>query len=162
MLFVRVYAPGDVVQEDDVIAQIETDKVTIDVKFTGKSGKITALAVGEGDTVVVGQKVADFEEGDFGDGGGGGSSSSAAASEPEPAAAAAPPPPPKQQPAAAPPKPPTPPPTPKQQAPPAPKVSRLTTHMVLTPWSACSFSQAVAHALTGHRWVLCSSTALLP
>jgi 2-oxoglutarate dehydrogenase E2 component (dihydrolipoamide succinyltransferase) len=108
---------GDVVQEDDVIAQIETDKVTIDVKFTGKSGKITGLAVGEGDTVVVGQKVADFEEGDFG---GGGSKPAAA---PEPAAEAAPPPP-KQQPAAAAPAPPSPPPTPKQQAAPAPKVGR--------------------------------------
>lgn len=111
--------PGDVVHEDDVIAQIETDKVTIDVKFSGKSGKITALAVGEGDTVVVGQKVAEFEEGDFG-GAASSSSSSAAAAEPEPAAAA-PPPPPKQQPAAAAPAPPTPPPTPKQQAAPAPK-----------------------------------------
>jgi pyruvate/2-oxoglutarate dehydrogenase complex dihydrolipoamide acyltransferase (E2) component len=109
------------VHEDDVIAQIETDKVTIDVKFSGKSGKITALAVGEGDTVVVGQKVAEFEEGDFG-GAASSSSSSAAAAEPEPAAAAVPPPPPKQQPAAAAPAPPTPPPTPKQQAAPAPKV----------------------------------------
>jgi 2-oxoglutarate dehydrogenase E2 component (dihydrolipoamide succinyltransferase) len=26
---------GDAVKEDDVIAQIETDKVTIDVKYTG-------------------------------------------------------------------------------------------------------------------------------
>jgi hypothetical protein len=42
---------GDVVQEDDVIAQIETDKVTIDVKFTAKSGKITQVLVAEGDTV---------------------------------------------------------------------------------------------------------------
>lgn len=112
--------PGDVVQEDDVIAQIETDKVTIDVKFTGKSGKITTLSVAEGDTVVVGQKVAEFEEGDFG--GGGSSSTAAAASAPEPAAAAAPPPPPpqQQQPAAAAP-PPPPPPPPKPQAAAAPK-----------------------------------------
>lgn len=28
-----VLAPGDEVQEDDIIAQIETDKVTIDVKY---------------------------------------------------------------------------------------------------------------------------------
>lgn len=113
-------------QEDDVIAQIETDKVTIDVKFTGKSGKITTLSVAEGDTVVVGQKVAEFEEGDFG--GGGSSSTAAAASAPEPAAAAAPPPPPpqQQQPAAAAP-PPPPPPPPKPQAAAAPKVG-LHTH----------------------------------
>jgi 2-oxoglutarate dehydrogenase E2 component (dihydrolipoamide succinyltransferase) len=26
---------GDTVKEDDVIAQIETDKVTIDIKYTG-------------------------------------------------------------------------------------------------------------------------------
>lgn len=108
---------GDTVQEDDVVAQIETDKVTIDVKFTGKSGKITSLAVAEGDTVVVGQKVAEFEEGDFG--GGSSTAAAAAAPEPEPAAAAAPPTP-KQQPAAA--AAPPPPPPPKPQAPPAPKV----------------------------------------
>lgn len=115
---------GDVVQEDDIIAQIETDKVTIDVKFTGKSGKITSLSVAEGDTVVVGQKVADFEEGDFG---GGSSTAAAAASEPEPAAAAAPPPPPQQQqPAAAAPPPPPPPPPPKPQAAAAPKVGLYT------------------------------------
>ncbi|WIA43874.1 hypothetical protein OEZ86_010287 [Tetradesmus obliquus] len=81
--------PGDTVQEDDVIAQIETDKVTIDVKFTGKSGRISTLLVAEGDTVVVGQAVASVEEGDFGS-----SSSSApaaAAEEEAPAAAAAPP-----------------------------------------------------------------------
>lgn len=100
---------GDTVKEDDVIAQIETDKVTIDVKFTGKSGKISQVLVAEGDTVVVGQPVASVEEGDFGS-----SSSSSAAAAPEaeapaaaaepapaaaaapkPAAAAAPPPPPK-------------------------------------------------------------------
>jgi hypothetical protein len=108
---------GDVVKEDDVIAQIETDKVTIDVKFTGKAGKITTLAVAEGDTVVVGQKVAEFEEGDFG-----GSAPAAAAAAPEPEAAAAPPPP-EQQPAAAAAQPPSPPPTPKAQPPAAPKVS---------------------------------------
>jgi 2-oxoglutarate dehydrogenase E2 component (dihydrolipoamide succinyltransferase) len=78
---------GDTVMEDDVIAQIETDKVTIDVKFTGKGGRISAVLVAEGDTVVVGQAVASVEEGDFGS-----SSSSPAAAEAEaeaPAAAAA-------------------------------------------------------------------------
>lgn len=108
---------GDVVKEDDVIAQIEADKVTIDVKFTGKAGKITTLAVAEGDTVVVGQKVAEVEEGDFG------GSAPAAAAAPEPEAAAAAPPPPSQQPAAAAAQPPSPPPTSKAQSPAAPKVS---------------------------------------
>eukprot|EP00775_Hariotina_reticulata_P007670 gene7670-7872_t len=55
--------PGDIVQEDDVIAQIETDKVTIDVKFTAKSGKVTSILVAEGDTVTVGQPVAQVEPG---------------------------------------------------------------------------------------------------
>jgi 2-oxoglutarate dehydrogenase E2 component (dihydrolipoamide succinyltransferase) len=102
----QLYA-GDTVKEDDVIAQIETDKVTIDVKFAGKSGKISQVLVAEGDTVVVGQAVASVEEGDFGSSS---SSSSAAAAEaeapaaaaepapaaaaPKPGAAAAPPPPP--------------------------------------------------------------------
>lgn len=117
MPHIAAAAAGDVVQEDDVIAQIETDKVTIDVKFTGKSGKITTLAVAEGDTVVVGQKVAEFEEGDFGS-----APAAAKAAAPEPEAAAAAPPPPKQQPAAAA-QPPSPPPTPKAQPPAASKVS---------------------------------------
>lgn len=84
------------VGEDDVIAQIETDKVTIDVKFTGKSGRITAVAVAEGDTVIVGQKVMEFEEGDFGTSSC--AAAPAAAEEPAAAAAAPPSPPPKQQP----------------------------------------------------------------
>lgn len=128
-----INTPGDVVQEDDVVAQIETDKVTIDVKFTGKSGKITSLAVAEGDTVVVGQKVAEFEEGDFG-GGGAPAAAAAAAAAPQEAAAAPPTPPPtpppkqQQQPAAATP----PPPPPKPQAPAAPQV--------------CMFSEISQHA----------------
>lgn len=95
--------PGDTVAEDDVIAQIETDKVTIDVKFTGKSGKISELLVAEGDTVVVGQAVAKVEEGDFGSSSSSSSSQAEAAAEPPPAAAAAAPspPPPKAEPAAA-------------------------------------------------------------
>jgi 2-oxoglutarate dehydrogenase E2 component (dihydrolipoamide succinyltransferase) len=130
---------GDTVQEDDVVAQIETDKVTIDVKFTGKSGKITSLAVAEGDTVVVGQKVAEFEEGDFG----GGGSSKAAAPEPEPEPAApapaAAPPPPKQQPAA--PAAATQPPPPKPQAPPAPKVGSLVNVLLWVAWSSMAQRQ---------------------
>ncbi|KAF8061067.1 dihydrolipoyllysine-residue succinyltransferase component of 2-oxoglutarate dehydrogenase complex 2 [Scenedesmus sp. PABB004] len=87
--------PGDVVAEDDVIAQIETDKVTIDVKFGGKSGRLTEVLVAEGDTVVVGQAVARVEEGDFG-----GAAPAAAAPAPD-APADAPPPPKAAAPAAA-------------------------------------------------------------
>eukprot|EP00879_Flechtneria_rotunda_P007677 GHRR01008050.1.p1 GENE.GHRR01008050.1~~GHRR01008050.1.p1 ORF type:complete len:443 (+),score=198.63 GHRR01008050.1:503-1831(+) len=99
---------GDVVQEDDVIAQIETDKVTIDVKFSGKSGKISEVTVKEGDTVVVGQQVAKVEEGDFTADSGAAAAKPAAA---EPAGAAQAPPSddaqkPKQQQSAAAPKPP--------------------------------------------------------
>ncbi len=45
---------GDVVKEDDVIAQLETDKVTIDVKYTGKQpGIINSLQVKPQDVVQV-------------------------------------------------------------------------------------------------------------
>ena len=47
---------------DEVIAQIETDKVTIDVRAPF-SGKVTSLEVKEGDSVVVGQVVCKVEEG---------------------------------------------------------------------------------------------------
>lgn len=51
--------PGDYVQDDDVIAQIETDKVTIDVKYTeGQGGTIKEMLVKEEDSVTVGQAMA--------------------------------------------------------------------------------------------------------
>jgi len=54
---------GDVVAEDDVIAQIETDKVTIDVKYTAPApGTVGQVLVKDGDTVVVGQAVATVEQ----------------------------------------------------------------------------------------------------
>lgn len=57
---------GDIVKEDDVIAQIETDKVTIDVKYTlTKPGKVERLLVDEAETVIVGQPVAVVEQGHF-------------------------------------------------------------------------------------------------
>ncbi len=50
--------PGDYVQNDDVIAQIETDKVTIDVKYTeAEGGTVKQLLVNNDDTVTVGQPV---------------------------------------------------------------------------------------------------------
>ncbi|GFR44163.1 hypothetical protein Agub_g5333 [Astrephomene gubernaculifera] len=82
---------GDAVKEDDVIAQIETDKVTIDVKYTGKgSGVISQILINTSDLVKVGQQVAVVEVG---------------AAPAAPAAAAAAPPPPPPQPAAEAPKP---------------------------------------------------------
>ena len=58
---------------DEVLAQIETDKVTIDVRYTtGKAGKLTKMLIKEEDTVSVGQEVAVVEEGAEGSSGGGG------------------------------------------------------------------------------------------
>lgn len=55
--------PGDYVKVDDIIMQIETDKVTIDVRST-TNGTIEKLLVNEGDTVSVGAPVAIVIEGD--------------------------------------------------------------------------------------------------
>jgi len=58
-----IKGPGDSVFEDDVIAQLETDKVTIDVKYQrGTPGIIKSINFGEGDTVEVGQAFAVVEE----------------------------------------------------------------------------------------------------
>jgi 2-oxoglutarate dehydrogenase E2 component (dihydrolipoamide succinyltransferase) len=55
--------PGDVVVEDDVIAQLETDKVTMDIKYQNKTpGIVKAIQAAEGDTVTVGQAFAVVEE----------------------------------------------------------------------------------------------------
>ena len=48
--------PGDAVAEDAVVAQIETDKVTVDVRAPS-AGVVAAVLVAEGDSVVVGQLV---------------------------------------------------------------------------------------------------------
>ena len=58
---------GDDVSTDEVIARLETDKVSIDVRSTG-SGKISAVNVKQGDTVHVGDVL--FEGDDAGGGGG--------------------------------------------------------------------------------------------
>ncbi|MEW5303714.1 MAG: hypothetical protein WDW36_006379 [Sanguina aurantia] len=74
---------GDAVKEDDVIAQIETDKVTIDVKYTGKApGVVSSVNVKEQDTVEMGRLVAVVEEGVI--------APKAAAEAPKPPAAEAP------------------------------------------------------------------------
>ena len=50
-------AAGDAVGEDEVIVQVETDKVTIDIRSPG-AGVVEEILVAEDDTVVVGQPVA--------------------------------------------------------------------------------------------------------
>lgn len=52
---------GDKVQENDVIAQIETDKVTIDIKAP-KDGTVLGLLVKVDDTVTPGQLIAMVDE----------------------------------------------------------------------------------------------------
>jgi len=54
--------PGDHVSEDEVVVQIETDKVTVDVPAP-TSGKITALLCAEDDTVEVGAPLFEMEAG---------------------------------------------------------------------------------------------------
>lgn len=55
--------PGDAVVEDDVIAQLDTDKVTMDIKYQEKApGVVKAILVEEGATVQVGQAFAEVEE----------------------------------------------------------------------------------------------------
>ena len=90
-------SPGDAVEADEVVAQIETDKVTIDVRAPA-AGVLDAYKVGEGDTVTVGQALATFTPG------GAGAPAKAAAA---PAAAAP-----------RPPRPPRPPPRPPRRRPP--------------------------------------------
>jgi len=69
--------PGDTVAVDDIIAQIETDKVTIDVR-SPEAGVIEKLVVKMGDTVTPGTVVALVTKGE-----------GAAGAEAAPAAAAA-------------------------------------------------------------------------
>lgn len=57
------WAAGDIVQEDDVIAQLETDKVVIDIKYQKKEpGQIAEILAKEGDTVNVGQEFAKIDD----------------------------------------------------------------------------------------------------
>lgn len=59
---------GDYVEQDEEIASIETDKIDVSVNAP-QSGTITAILVGEGDTVTVGQEIAKLEPGEGGGGG---------------------------------------------------------------------------------------------
>ncbi len=53
---------GDAVEEDEVIVQIESDKVNADIKAP-KAGMITEILAAEGDTVKVGSTIAKMKEG---------------------------------------------------------------------------------------------------
>uniref|UniRef100_A0A7S2Z7B2 dihydrolipoyllysine-residue succinyltransferase n=1 Tax=Chloropicon laureae TaxID=464258 RepID=A0A7S2Z7B2_9CHLO len=77
-------APGDAVAEDEVIVQVETDKVTIDIRSPG-AGVVEEILVAEDDTVVVGQAVAKVNLGAAGTE----AAPEPAAAAPEPAPAAA-------------------------------------------------------------------------
>lgn len=55
-----VKGPGEYVQADEVIARIETDKVTVDILST-HSGVITKYFSEEGDTVEVGADFCDID-----------------------------------------------------------------------------------------------------
>ena len=57
---------GDPVKEDDVLLQIETDKVTIEVRYTESGeGTLKDMLVKEDDTVSVGQEVAVVAKGEI-------------------------------------------------------------------------------------------------
>ena len=62
---------GDQVKKDDVLVELETDKVSVEVRAEA-DGTITAISAKEGDTVEIGAKLGDMDEG----GSGGGSKSS--------------------------------------------------------------------------------------
>ncbi len=53
---------GDVIQKDQAVVELETDKATVEVPST-VSGKVTAIKVKPGDKVKVGQALLSFEEG---------------------------------------------------------------------------------------------------
>lgn len=78
---------GDKLEEDDIVAQIETDKITVDVR-SPKAGVLTEILAEDGDVVKVGQSIAsiDFSAEAIGAAGSG----SASKKEPEPVIAPTP------------------------------------------------------------------------
>lgn len=84
--------PGDAVAEDAVLASVETDKVTVDVRAPA-AGVVASVLVAEGESVTVGQLVVVLQAGE-GVGGVEPTVPKAAAAEAAAAAPAAPPPPP--------------------------------------------------------------------
>lgn len=53
---------GDHVQEDELIAELETDKINLEVTAP-KAGVLTKILKGEGETVTVGEVIAELDEG---------------------------------------------------------------------------------------------------
>ncbi|MGY6531976.1 2-oxoglutarate dehydrogenase complex dihydrolipoyllysine-residue succinyltransferase [Glycocaulis sp.] len=53
---------GQSVKKDDILVELETDKVSVEVRAE-EDGVITSIAAQEGDTVEIGAKLADFEAG---------------------------------------------------------------------------------------------------
>ncbi len=70
---------GEPVKRDQVLVDIETDKVVLEVAAPA-DGKVTEILKQEGDTVLAEDVLAKFEEGDAGDSGGDGDAGSEAAS----------------------------------------------------------------------------------
>ena len=54
--------PGDHVERGEAIAEVETEKVTLQVESYA-TGTLTQIIHQEGDTVPVGEKIAEIEEG---------------------------------------------------------------------------------------------------
>lgn len=68
LIWGAVLRAGDVVREDDVLLLIDTDKVTIDVRYTqSEPGTLKEYLVKEDDTVSVGQDVVIIETGNVPD-----------------------------------------------------------------------------------------------
>ena len=61
---------GDTVEQDEVIVIIETDKVSVDIRAPA-AGKITSQLAKEGDTIKVGDSLAEIDTSAAGGGGGG-------------------------------------------------------------------------------------------
>ncbi|WP_010272892.1 biotin/lipoyl-containing protein, partial [Paenibacillus senegalensis] len=62
-IFKWLVKEGDTVQQGDVLAELETDKVNLEVSAE-QSGTITKIVKGEGENVVVGEVIGTIEEGD--------------------------------------------------------------------------------------------------
>lgn len=56
------FAEGDAVKKDDILVELETDKVSIEVRAEA-DGTLTKIVAGEGETVEIGAKLAEMGEG---------------------------------------------------------------------------------------------------
>ncbi|MEE2526910.1 2-oxoglutarate dehydrogenase complex dihydrolipoyllysine-residue succinyltransferase [Hyphobacterium sp. HN65] len=57
------FAEGDAVNKDDILVELETDKVSIEVRAE-EAGTLTKIVAAEGDTVEIGAKLAELGSGD--------------------------------------------------------------------------------------------------